>query len=194
MKSNGVLKKWSNKIIGSIKIKDSKLKIHLKNKKGNYFSNVYKKREQLNPFRSEKKIQPILTSVDNQISKNNIDIGSILILLNRKYEGKKVILLGITETGLFVVSGPFNLTGVPLRRVNPAYTIPTGAKLKLNDFRPEKLNDVYFKRLSENKNSKKEYKIRSHLAHKLRQMEIDSKLNKLINQDLFLPAYLKARK
>ena len=53
--------------------------------------------------------------------------GSVLVLLSKKYRGKKVVLLKITASGLFIVTGPFLINGVSLRRVNPRYTLPTGA-------------------------------------------------------------------
>lgn len=60
------------------------------------------------------------------------------------------------ESGLLLVTGPYQINGVPLRRVNQTYVIATRTKLDLSGFEvPEKFNDDYFKR-SEGKKSEGE--------------------------------------
>ena len=70
--------------------------------------------------------------------------GTILILLNKKMQGKKAILLKTTESNLFIISGPFSLNGISLRRVNPRYTISTENKIDLQNLSLQNLNDEYF--------------------------------------------------
>lgn len=51
------------------------------------------------------------------------------------------------HSGLLLVTGPFQVNGVPLRRVSQTYVIATQTKLDLSGFEvPEKFNDDYFRR------------------------------------------------
>ena len=44
-----------------------------------------------------------------------------------------------------MVSGPFKVNGVPLKRVNQAYVIATSTKVDVSGVKvPEKVNDAYF--------------------------------------------------
>lgn len=57
--------------------------------------------------------------------------GSILILLAGRFRGKRVVLLKHLPQGVLLVTGPFKVNGVPLRRVNARYVIATSAKVEL---------------------------------------------------------------
>ncbi|KAI9766103.1 MAG: hypothetical protein M1840_006810 [Geoglossum simile] len=57
--------------------------------------------------------------------------GAILILLAGRFRGKRVVLLRHLPQGVLLITGPFKVNGVPLRRVNARYVIATSAKVDL---------------------------------------------------------------
>merc|ERR1719231_2042495 len=67
--------------------------------------------------------------------------GSVVILLSGRFRGKRVVVLKRLETGLLLVSGPYKLNGVPLKRVNAAYVIPTSSKLNVSGVDVSKVDD-----------------------------------------------------
>ncbi|KAK4635367.1 60S ribosomal protein L6-B [Fulvia fulva] len=58
--------------------------------------------------------------------------GTVLILLAGRFRGKRVVLLNVLEQGTLLVTGPFKVNGVPLRRVNARYVIATKTTVPLD--------------------------------------------------------------
>merc|ERR1711899_437736 len=80
--------------------------------------------------------------------KSGLVPGSIVILVAGRHRGKRVIFLKQLESGLLLVTGPFKINGVPLRRVNQKYVLATSTKLELPAINlPERVNDDYFRRV-----------------------------------------------
>ncbi|CCF73766.1 large subunit ribosomal protein L6e [Babesia microti strain RI] len=62
--------------------------------------------------------------------RSSLQVGTILILLSGKFKGKRCVLLKrLTTSGLLLVTGPFLVNGIPLRRVNPRYVIATSTNV-----------------------------------------------------------------
>lgn len=76
------------------------------------------------PRKSRKSIHPAKP-------RSSLEPGTILILLAGRFRGKRVVLLKHLSQGTLLITGPFKINGVPLRRVNAAYVIATSAKVDL---------------------------------------------------------------
>ena len=77
--------------------------------------------------------------------RKGIEAGSVLILTSGRYRGQRVVFLKQLESGLLLVSGPFKVNGVPLKRVNQVYTITTSTKVNVAGADASKVTDATFK-------------------------------------------------
>nr|XP_012571873.1 60S ribosomal protein L6-2-like isoform X1 [Cicer arietinum] len=132
----------------------------------------------------------------------NITPGTVLILLAGRFKGKRVVFLKQLPSGLLLVTGPFKINGVPLRRVNQSYVIGTSTKVDVSSVNVDKFDDKYFSKEAEKKKTKgegeffdseKEDKKVLPQEKKDDQKTVDSSLLKAIETVPDLKTYLGAR-
>ena len=78
--------------------------------------------------------------------KKSIQPGTVLILLAGRFRGRRVVFLKQLESGLLLVTGPYAVNGVPLRRVNQRFCIATSTKVSVTAGDFASVNDTYFAR------------------------------------------------
>jgi len=77
-----------------------------------------------------------------------IKAGQVLIMLSGRFRGRRVIFLKQLESGLLLVTGPYKLNGVPLKRVNQAYVLVTKTSVNLGAIKHlDSVNDAFFKKV-----------------------------------------------
>ena len=97
------------------------------------------------PADDEKKQQKRSKPKQTKLRKGIVP-GSILVLLSGRFRGKRVVFLKQLTSGLLLVTGPYKVNGVPLKRVNQAYTLTTSTKVDLKGVDVSKIDDALFKK------------------------------------------------
>jgi len=135
--------------------------------------------------------------------RSSLQPGAILILLAGRFRGKRVVLLKALSQGVLLVTGPFKINGVPLRRVNARYVLATSKKVELKGIDETKLeelsSDKYFAReKSDKKTGEEQFFKQGEKAEKKKpsssraadQKSIDKAILSTIKKEEHLASYL----
>ncbi|CAI5744534.1 unnamed protein product [Peronospora destructor] len=132
--------------------------------------------------------------------RKSITPGTVLILLSGRFRGKRVVFLRQLPSGTLLVTGPYKVNGVPLRRVNQAYVIATSTRMDLSDVELPKIDDSYF--VKDKQTSKEKCFFAAQLTptsaviteqRKKDQKTVDALLMKKLANEPYLRAYLNAK-
>jgi len=89
--------------------------------------------------------------------RSSITPGVVAIVLAGVHKGKHVIVLKQLASGLLLITGPMNVNGCPLRRINQRLIIATKTKIDVSGVKvPDTINDQYFARVKAEKKASKE--------------------------------------
>merc|ERR1711935_998102 len=133
--------------------------------------------------------------------RKSITPGTVLILLAGRFRGKRVVCLKALESGLLLVSGPYKINGVSLRRVNQAYVIASSTKVDVSSVDVSSIGDTYFSRSKESSSDAEEEFFMGDAPksavvsdqRKADQKKVDDVLLKAISSVDMLEAYLAAQ-
>merc|ERR1712080_355111 len=122
--------------------------------------------------------------------RSSIKPGQVVILLAGHFKGNRVVVLKQLDSGLLLVTGPYKLNGVPLRRVPQSYVIATQTNVDLAGVVvPAEVNDALFKKPKTA--NKKDDTIDE--ARKSLQKSVDQVLLKNISKTPLLKQYIASK-
>ena len=106
-------------------------------------SKWYNAEDQTTHFKRRQKAK---TSGKSAKLRKNITPGTVVILLAGRFRGRRVVFLKQLKSGLLLVTGPYKVNGVPLKRVNQCYCIPTSTSVSLDGVDCSGVTDEFFGR------------------------------------------------
>ena len=126
--------------------------------------------------------------------------GQVVILLSGRFRGRRVVFLKKLENNLLLVTGPYKYNGVPLKRVNAAYVLPTNTKIEINDKVADKIDDKYFFKVQIKREKEEDFfvdektkKERVTAERKNAQNEVDTQVKAAVDKVPMMKEYLRNR-
>ena len=126
--------------------------------------------------------------------------GQVVIILSGRFRGRRVVFLKKLESNLLLVTGPYKYNGVPLKRINAAYVLPTNTKLNINEDVAKNVNDKIFSRVTIERKKEEDFfednekkKGRITEDRKNLQNEVDTAVKKAVDEVPMMKEYLRNR-
>merc|ERR1719160_1903617 len=97
----------------------------------------------------DKKIKLTNSRCNNRDTKLKASLvpGAVVILLAGRFKGRRAVFLKQLESGLLLITGPYKVNGIPLRRVPQSYVIGTSTVVDISGADiPAEVNDSFFKK------------------------------------------------
>ncbi|CEG47815.1 60s ribosomal protein [Plasmopara halstedii] len=131
-------------------------------------------------------------SVKTAKLRKSITPGTVLILLSGRFRGTRVVFLKQLPSGTLLITGPYKVNGVPLRRVNQAFVIATSTRLDLSNVTLPNIGDNYFAKTPSKKSSIPVTPVIAE-QRKSDQKAVDALLMQKLAKEPYLRAYLNAK-
>ena len=126
--------------------------------------------------------------------------GQVVILLSGRFRGRRVVYLKKLESGLLLVTGPYKYNGVPLKRVNAAYVLPTNTKLEVDGKVADSIKDEFFKRKDLKFEKEEDFFVEEKAKRervtderKKGQNDVDTKVKEAVDKVPMMKEYLRNR-
>ena len=127
--------------------------------------------------------------------------GQVVILLSGRFRGRRVVFLKKLESNLLLVTGPYKYNGVPLKRVNAAYVLPTNTVLKVDEKVADSVKDSLFtKKVEIERKSEKDFFVEDEVKKKRiteekkkAQNDVDTQVKKAVDEVPMMKEYLRNR-
>ncbi|KFY20376.1 hypothetical protein V491_03764, partial [Pseudogymnoascus sp. VKM F-3775] len=155
------------------------------------------------PAEDEAQHKKVRKTIRASTPRSSLVPGTVLILLAGRFRGKRVILLNTLDQGVLLVTGPFKVNGVPIRRVNARYVIATSHKVDISGVDSKKIEEIsdekYFAReASDKKTGEAEFFKQGEKPEKKKpssnraadQKSVDKSILSAIKKEPFLVSYL----
>merc|ERR1712164_102323 len=132
--------------------------------------------------------------------RSTITPGTVVILLAGHFKGKRAVFLKQLDSDLMLITGPYKINGVPLRRVTQSYVIATQTKVDVSKVTvPDTVNDALFKKPVTKKKddellfNEKDKEATIDESRKALQKQVDDKLVGDVAKQPLLKAYLASK-
>ena len=126
--------------------------------------------------------------------------GQVVILLSGRFRGRRVVYLKKLESGLLLVTGPYKYNGVPLKRVNAAYVLPTNTKLEVDGKVADSIKDDFFKKKDLKFEKEEDFFVEEKAKReritderKKSQNDVDTKVKEAVDKVPMMKEYLRNR-
>merc|ERR1712188_44871 len=126
--------------------------------------------------------------------------GAVVILLAGRFKGKRAVFLKQLDSGLCLITGPFKVNGIPLRRVPQSYVIGTSTVVDVSGANTDEVTDAQFKKPKSAKKKSEdgpfasaEEKAPLDEAVKALQTKVDGPVVKAVEAESMLKDYLRAK-